>query len=130
MLDTNICIFVIRQKPPVVVQRFIQFAMDELCISTVTLAELRYGADKSGNATKNHTALDSFLAPLAIVDFDPECAEHYGRVRSDLERIGQPIGLLDTMIAAHALRLRIPLVTNNTKEFARVSGLTLEDWST
>ena len=130
MLDTNICIFVIRQKPPIVVQRFIQFAMDELCISTVTLAELRYGADKSGNATKNHTALDSFLAPMAIVDFDAECAEHYGRVRSDLERLGQPIGPLDTMIAAHALRLRLPLVTNNTKEFARVSGLALEDWST
>ena len=82
------------------------------------------------NANKNHTALDSFLAPLAIVDFDPECAEYYGRLRSDLERIGQPIGPLDTMIAAHALRLRLPLVTNNTKEFARVSGLKLEDWST
>jgi tRNA(fMet)-specific endonuclease VapC len=130
MLDTNICIFVIRQKPPVVVQRFMQFAMDELCISTITLAELRYGADKSGNATKNHTALDSFLAPLAIVDFDPECAEHYGRIRSHLERLGRPIGPLDTMIAAHALRLRLPLITNNTREFARVSGLTLEDWST
>jgi tRNA(fMet)-specific endonuclease VapC len=130
MLDTNICVFVIRQKPSVVIQRFMQFAMDELCISTVTLAELRYGADKSGNAIRNHIALDSFLAPLAIVDFDPECAEHYGRIRSHLEKLGRPIGPLDTMIAAHALRLRLPLVTNNTKEFARVSGLALEDWST
>jgi tRNA(fMet)-specific endonuclease VapC len=130
ILDTNICIFVIRQKPPVIVERFMQFGMDELCISTVTLAELRYGADKSSNVTKNHNALDTFLAPLAIVDFDAECAEHYGRLRSSLEGLGQPIGPLDTMIAAHALRLRLPLVTNNTKEFARVSGLTLEDWST
>jgi tRNA(fMet)-specific endonuclease VapC len=130
LLDTNICIFVIKQKPTNVVQRFKQFAADELCISTVTLAELRYGADKSGNPPKNHNALDLFLAPLAIVDFDPQCAEFYGTVRSDLERRGEPIGPLDTMIAAHALRLRLPLVTNNTKEFSRVSGLTIEDWST
>lgn len=130
MLDTNICIFVIRQKLPVVVHRFMHFGMDELCISTITLAELRYGADKSTIAAKNHIALDSFLAPLAIVDFDSECAEHYGKLRSELERLGRPIGPLDTMIAAHALRLRLPLVTNNTKEFARVPGLALEDWST
>lgn len=129
LLDTNICIFVIRQKPPAVVQRFIQYAPDELGISTVTLAELRYGADKSSDPSKNHAALNSFLAPIAIVDFDPECAERYGSVRSDLERRGIPIGPLDTMIAAHALRLRLPLVTNNTKEFVRVQSLTLEDWT-
>jgi tRNA(fMet)-specific endonuclease VapC len=130
LLDTNICIFVIKQKPSAVVQKFKLFAADELCISTVTLAELRYGADKSSNPSKNHNALDLFLAPLAILDFDSQCAEFYGIVRSDLERRGQPIGPLDTMIAAHAVRLRIPLVTNNTKEFSRISGLAIEDWST
>ena len=98
-------------------------------ISTVTLAELRYGADKSGNPAKNHNALNLFLAPIAIEDFDSECADYYGKLRADLERRGEPIGPLDTMIAAHALRLHVPVVTNNTKEFSRVSGLATEDWS-
>lgn len=128
VLDTNICVFVIRQKPWVVVEKFKQFVADELAISSVTLAELRYGADKSSDPGKNHAALDLFLAPLAIADFDSQAAEHYGVVRADLERRGLPIGALDTMIAAHALRLGIPLVTNNTREFARVNGLLLEDW--
>ncbi|XZE20383.1 type II toxin-antitoxin system tRNA(fMet)-specific endonuclease VapC [Pirellulaceae bacterium SH449] len=129
LLDTNICIFVIKQKPAEVVKRFTQYSAEELGISTITLAELRYGADKSSHPSKNHTALDMFLSPLAILDFDPQCSEIYGIVRSDLERRGQPIGPLDTMIAAHALRLRIPLVTNNTKEFSRVPGLPIEDWT-
>ncbi|MCC7337529.1 MAG: type II toxin-antitoxin system VapC family toxin [Pirellulaceae bacterium] len=129
LLDTNICVFVIRQKPLVVVEKFKQFVADELAISSVTLAELRYGADKSSDTGKNHAALDLFLAPLAIVDFDSQAAERYGVVRADLERRGLPIGPLDTMIAAHALRLVIPLVTNNTREFARVGGLLLEDWA-
>ena len=130
LLDTNICIFAIRQKPQRVTDKFLQFQADELAISTVTLAELRYGADKSSNPGKNHAALNSFLAPIATVDFDPQCADHYGTLRVRLERLGLPIGPLDTMIAAHALRLRLPLVTNNTKEFARVPGLKLEDWAT
>jgi tRNA(fMet)-specific endonuclease VapC len=129
LLDTNICIFVIKQKPIAVLQRFSQYSSDELGISTITLAELRYGADKSSNPSRNHSALDLFLSPLAIMDFDSECSEYYGKVMAELERCGRPIGPLDTMIAAHALRLRVPVVTNNTKEFARVSGLVIEDWS-
>ena len=129
LLDTNICVFVIRQKLQLVVRRFKEHLPDQLGISTVTLAELRYGADKSSNPSKNHTALDAFLAPLEIVDFDAECAECYGTIRAELESCGLPIGPLDTMIAAHALRLRLPVVTNNTREFSRVPGLTLEDWT-
>ena len=129
ILDTNICVFIIRQRLPLVLQRFAQFLPDELGISTVTLSELRYGADKSSNPSKNHAALDSFLAPLLIIDFDSECADYYGKVRSDLERRGIPIGPLDTLIAAQSLRMKIPLVTNNTKEFSRVPGLQLEDWT-
>ena len=129
LLDTNICVFVIRQKPPQVTNRFRQYLADDLAISTVTPAELRFGADKSSDSIKNHSALDSFLAPIAIFDFDGESAERYGMVRADLENRGLPIGPLDTMIAAHALRLHIPLVTNNTKEFSRVLGLKLEDWT-
>jgi len=128
LLDTNICVFVIRQRLATVIQKFSTFLPDELGISTVTLSELRYGADKSSNPGKNHVALDTFLAPILILDFDSECADYYGKVRSDLERRGIPIGPLDTMIAAHCLRLQVPLVTNNTKEFSRVPGLQFEDW--
>jgi tRNA(fMet)-specific endonuclease VapC len=129
LLDTNICVFVIRGKSPLVLHRFRQQIPDELGVSTVTLAELRYGADKSHDPVKNHSALDAFLAPIQIVVFDAECADYYGKVRSNLERRGVPIGPLDTMMAAHSLRLQIPLVTNNTGEFSRVPGLILEDWS-
>ena len=129
LLDTNICVFVIRRKSPLVLQRFRQQLPDDLGVSTVTLAELRFGADKSKDPIKNHAALNSFLAPIQVLTFDAECADYYGRVRSDLERRGLPIGPLDTMIAAQSLRLSVPLVTNNTVEFTRVSGLILEDWS-
>jgi tRNA(fMet)-specific endonuclease VapC len=123
------CVFVIRQKPARVLSRFQQQPPDEIGISSVTLAELRYGADKSQAPQKNHAALDGFLLPLAVVPFDAPAADIYGRVRADLERQGWPIGPLDTLIAAHALSLGLTLVTNNISEFARVAGLTLEDWS-
>jgi tRNA(fMet)-specific endonuclease VapC len=129
LLDTNVCIFVIRQKPEIVLKRFEKFQPEDLGISTVTLAELRYGADKSSDPVKNHLALDGFLAALEIVDFDASAADWYGNIRADLERRGRPIGPLDTMIAAHALRLGLPLVTNNISEFQRVTGLAVEDWT-
>ena len=129
LLDTNICIFVIKRKPALVLQRFQQESPDEVAISSVTLAELRYGADKSASAAKNHAALDSFLMPISIADFDSLAADHYGKVRAYLERRGTPIGPLDTMIAAHALSLKVTLVTANTSEFSRVPGLVFEDWT-
>ena len=129
LLDTNICVFVIRRKSAAVLARLEKHAADDVGISAVTLAELRYGADKSQRPAQNHAALDAFLVPLMTVDFDSEAAECYGKVRTELERRGTPIGPLDTMIAAHALCLGIPLVTNNTVEFSRVQGLQLEDWT-
>lgn len=129
LLDTNICVFVIRQKSSLVLQRFRQFALGELGISVVTLAELRYGADKSQDPAKNHAALNAFVVPLHVAELDAPAADHYGRIRTDLERKGLPIGPLDTLIAAHALSLGVRLVTNNTREFARVGGLVLEDWT-
>ena len=122
LLDTIICVFVIRGKSPLVLQRFRQQLPDDLGGSTVTLAELRYGADKSNDPIRNHAALNSFLAPIQILTFDAECADYYGKVRSDLERRGLPIGPLDTMIAAQSLRLNVPLATNNTSEFSREAG--------
>jgi tRNA(fMet)-specific endonuclease VapC len=129
LLDTNICVFLIRRKSAAVLARFAQYAVDELAVSSVTLAELRYGADKSQRPEQNHAALDAFLVPLAVVDFDSHAASHYGRLRADLERHGNPIGPLDTMIAASALSSGLPEVTNNTAEFSHVPGLQVEDWT-
>ena len=129
LLDTNMCVFVIRQKSPLVLQRLRQHQAGDVGISTVTLAELRYGADKSNDPSKNHAALDAFLVPLETVEFNADAADEYGQVRSDLERRGLPIGPLDNMIAAHARSLGVTLVTNNVREFSRVTGLVLEDWS-
>jgi tRNA(fMet)-specific endonuclease VapC len=129
LLDTNICIFLVKRKPVSVLLRFEQQSPQDISISTVTLAELRYGADKSSRPRQNHAALDAFLVPLSVLDFDSEAADRYGQVRADLERQGTPIGPLDTMIAAHALRLGAALVTNNSSEFSRVAGLNVEDWT-
>lgn len=130
ILDTDICIFVIKRKPPSVLDRFGQHSQDDLAISSVTVAELRYGAEKSARPQQNHAALDAFLAPLVIADFDAVAADHYGRIRAELERQGTPIGPLDTMIAAHALALAVTLITGNTSEFSRVPGLVMENWRT
>ena len=129
LLDTNICVFVIRKKSQLALQRLRQHPPGVVGISTITLAELRYGADKSQDPAKNHAALNSFLAPLDDVDFDARVAEHYGNIRADLERRGLPIGALDTLIAGHAQSLGLILVTNNVSEFTHVSGLAVEDWA-
>lgn len=128
LLDTNICIYLIKRKPPSVLSRFQQHSAHELGISSVTVAELRYGAEKSGRPHQNHAALDAFLAPLLVADFDSLAANHYGEVRAELERRGTPIGPLDTMIAAHSLSLAVTLITANTSEFSRVPGLKIENW--
>jgi tRNA(fMet)-specific endonuclease VapC len=129
LLDTNICVFLIRNKSQALLHRFRQHPVGEIGISAVTLAELRYGADKSQDPAANHAALDAFLVPLTIRDFDAEAASHYGKIRTDLEGRGLPIGPLDTMIAAHARSLGVTVVTNNATEFSRAPGLTIEDWT-
>ena len=127
LLDTNICIHVINAKPPGVLARFRQHRMGEIGICSVVAAELAYGVAKSGS-TRNREALEMFLAPLVVLPFDQAAFWVYGDLRAELERQGTPIGALDTMIAAHALSQQSTLVTNNTREFARVSGLSLENW--
>jgi tRNA(fMet)-specific endonuclease VapC len=101
--------------------------MGEIGICSVVAAELAYGVAKSGS-TRNRQALEMFLAPLMILPFDEDAIWAYGELRAELERKGTPIGSLDTMIAAHALSLRCTLVTNNTRAFAKVAGLTLDNW--
>jgi tRNA(fMet)-specific endonuclease VapC len=127
LLDTNICIYVINEKPPAVLQRFQHYRLGEIGLCSVVAAELAFGVAKSGSA-RNRQALEMFLAPLTILPFDHPAAWAYGDLRADLERRGTPIGSLDTMIAAHALSLQARLITNNTREFAKVPGLQLENW--
>jgi tRNA(fMet)-specific endonuclease VapC len=128
MLDTNICIAIIKRKSPQVLKRFTAYKVGEIGISWVTLAELEFGVAKSQHVEKNQAALDEFVLPLEIANFDREAARAYGQVRAMLEKKGTPIGSLDTMIGAHALALGVTLATNNTGEFSRIKGLTVVDW--
>ncbi len=128
LLDTNICIYIINAKPPAVLARFKNYGFGAIGLSSVVAAELAFGVAKSCSA-RNRQALEMFLAPLTILPFDAAAVWAYGDLRADLERCGTPIGALDTMIAAHALSLQAVLVTNNSHEFVKVSGLQLENWA-
>jgi tRNA(fMet)-specific endonuclease VapC len=129
MLDTNICIYLIKQKPPKVLKHFKSHAVGDIGISSITLAELRYGVSKSQHVEKNRQALDEFILPLEIEDFNEKAAAAYGTVRADLEKAGKPIGSMDMLIGAHALALGATLVTNNTKELKQIKDLKVVDWS-
>jgi tRNA(fMet)-specific endonuclease VapC len=130
MLDTDSCIALIKRKPAKMLDKLTSHAPGDIGLSTVTLAELRYGVAKSAQKERNSQALDEFLLPLEIADFDETTAGAYGEVRAALEKAGTPIGPLDTQIGAHALSLGAVLVTHNTREFCRVPGLAVEDWLT
>lgn len=129
MLDTNICIYAIKHRPPEVIAQLRAHEAAGLGVSSITVAELFFGAEKSGSA-RNLAALRHFLEPLEIADFDRAATEAYGRVRRQLEAAGTPIGPLDTQIAAHALALDVTLVSNNIRAFERVAGLRVENWVT
>ena len=128
MLDTNICIYIIKQQPVAVLKRFLEYQIGDIGISSITLSELRYGVAKSAHQEKNNKALDEFIIPLEVVSFDEEAAHIYGDIRATLEKAGTPIGSMDMLIAAHAVSLGIPLVTNNTREFVRIPALNIVDW--
>jgi len=128
MLDTDSCIALIKRKPGSILRRLTSLSPGEAGISAITLAELRYGVAKSGQNETNRLALDEFLLPLEVADFDGPAAESYGIVRAALEKAGTPIGPLDTQIGAHALSLGAILVTHNSREFRRIRGLAVEDW--
>ncbi|MCP9825317.1 type II toxin-antitoxin system VapC family toxin [Synechococcus sp. EJ6-Ellesmere] len=127
LLDTNICIYIINAKPVAVLERFKHHRLGEIGLCSVVAAELAFGVAKSGSA-RNRQALEMFLAPLTILPFDERAAWAYGDLRAELEGRGTPIGSLDTMIAAHALSQQATLITNNTREFAQVPGLHVENW--
>lgn len=127
LLDTNICIYIINRRPPHVAEKFTEYAPDAIGLSAITLAELRYGVEKSGSK-RNAEVLEAFIAPLEVVSFEPAATLTYARIRSELEKKGTPIGAMDLLIAAHALSLDLTLVTHNRKEFDRVPGLKVENW--
>ena len=128
MLDTNICIYAIKHKPEIVFQRLQAIDPEDVCVSAVTYAELVHGVEKSAAVEKNRLALSMLLANIEILDFDVDAADCYGKIRADLEKKGTPIGPLDMMIAGHAQSLGYTVVTNNEKEFSRVSNLKIENW--
>ena len=132
LLDTNICIYIIKKSPEKVIKKIESIPNDkgknEIYLSSVTVSELYYGVEKSSQLEKNLEALKGFLTPFQIINFDHESAEVFGRVRSDLERKGTVIGPYDLQIASIAIAHDLVLVTNNIKEFKRVDGLNLENW--
>ena len=129
LLDTNICIYIIKQRPDAVLKKFASCPVGDVGISAITLAELEYGVSKSGQPAKNRKALELFVSPLEVAAFDRRATVVYGRIRALLEKKGRPIGSMDLLIAAHALSLDVRLVTNNVREFKRVPGLRVENWA-
>ena len=128
MLDTNICIYIIKQRPARVLEKLLATRANDVGVSVITVAELRYGASKSGRPQQNQEALDRFLAPFTISPFESQAASAYGDLRAILEKKGRPIRPLDMLIAAQALSLGARLITNNAKEFRQVPGLKVENW--
>lgn len=129
LLDTNICIYLIKKKPETVIKRFLEHKPGSIAISSITLAELYYGVSKSQSYSKNLIALQEFLAPLKVLEFDSKDAFMYGKIRTDLEKEGKVIGAMDLLIASIAASRRLILVTNNTREFLRITDLQIENWA-
>jgi tRNA(fMet)-specific endonuclease VapC len=129
LLDTNICIYIINEKPKKVLEKFEQYPVQEFAISSITHAELQYGVTKSKQKNRNQTALDEFLLPLTILPFHgSSLMRSYGQIRLFLESKGKTIGPLDMLIAAHAKALDLIIIANNIKEFARIPHLKCENW--
>lgn len=129
MLDTNICIYAIKNKPVQVLQRLKRNFDQGLCISAITLAELEHGVEKSASPDKNRAALMQFLSILDVLPFDDMSAGEYGNICADLQKKGTPIGTMDMLIAGHARAEKLILVTNNVREFVRVPDLMIENWA-
>jgi tRNA(fMet)-specific endonuclease VapC len=129
LLDTDICIYLIKQRPPHLLARLRQVDIRTVAVSSITVAELQLGVAKSDRPDQNALALAAFLAPLTVAPFDDDAAAVYGPLRAHLERAGTPLGSLDMLIAAHAIALGRTMVTNNTREFRRVPELAVENWA-
>ena len=129
LLDTNICIYIIKKSPAHILEKLTSTQVGDAGISSITLSELEYRVAKSNRPQQNREALSAFLTPFEILSYDQSAAIHYGAIRSYLEKKGILIGPMDRLIAAHALSLSLIMVTNNVREFKRVPNLRLENWS-
>lgn len=129
MFDTNICIDLIRSRPKKLLRRLKRARPDDICISAITLSELEYGASKSAAPDRNRLALAEFMTAIDVISYDDNAAPHYGRIRAELESQGKTIGPLDMLIASHALSLDLTLITSNEREFRRVPGLKVDNWT-
>ncbi len=129
MLDTDICSYIIREKPLKVFERFEALDMDQLFISVVTYAELIYGVEHSSSKKMNRSIVEDFVNHLNIIEWDKSAAEQYGKIRAFLQAKGNIIGAMDMMIAAHAVSQKMTLITNNEKHFKRVPKLNVENWA-
>jgi tRNA(fMet)-specific endonuclease VapC len=127
MLDTNICIYVMKNYPPKLQERFNRLA-EQLCVSSITCGELYYGAEKSARRLENLQAIEHFTARLEVLPFPEKAAAHYGQIRAALERSGKPVGPHDMLIGAHARAEGLTVVTNNSREFRRLPGVQVENW--
>lgn len=128
MLDTNICIYIIKKQPPEVLNRFQKLSVGSVCMSTVTFAELEYGALRSNNSKKSLATLEELKTLIPVIPIETDVANHYAEIRADLASKGTPIGNNDLWIAAHCRSLNNVLVSNNIKEFERVQSLMFENW--
>ena len=128
LIDTNICIYIMNNRPPEVIQKFKSKDAGQIGISSITVSELYYGVSKSKYQKKNLIRLKEFLTPFEILAYDESASKLYGKIRAQLEKSGDVIGPLDLLIAAHALSLNLVLITNNEKEFNRVKTLKVENW--
>nr|WP_228042092.1 MULTISPECIES: type II toxin-antitoxin system VapC family toxin [unclassified Tychonema] len=128
-MDTNICIYIIKRQPPQVLDKFRTLDLSEIGISSITIAELEYGAYKNQRTEQNRAAFNQFLIPLEIVPFDERATETYGQIRSQLERQGIVVGSMDMLIASQAISQGLILVTNNVRELSRIPGLIIENWA-
>jgi len=128
MLDTNICSYILKSRPLSVKSHFEQVGTSALCISTIVLAELYYGAARHPQRHSIRKEIDEFVARLVVIPWDETAADHYGNIRTDIEKFGTPIGAMDMMIAAHARSQGATLVSNNIRHFDKVPGLLIENW--
>ena len=129
MLDTDICSYIMKRSSPTLLNRLQSARVSDVCVSVITKSELLYGVEVSPRRDQDELALNAFLAHVEVLDFPDEAAEHYAKIRAHLKKSGTMIGANDLFIAAHARFLSLTLVTNNTGEFGRVSGITLENWT-
>ncbi len=129
LIDTNICIYIMNNRPIDVIKKFKKVNIGEVGVSTVTISELQYGVAKSQQRKKNQSRLNEFIAPLILLPYDSDAAKTYGDIRYSLEKVGHPIGPLDLLIAAHAMSQNLIIVTNNDKEFSRIKDLKVENWA-